>query len=359
MPTVAQFFASKSGRQVAARFANNSTKLYYCELDTLGPVRPSVYLQDHLDRHRIQPKGRVLVNYDTNGWINQNSPLEEPCDRVSPTVTYTEAIKVPLRLSAWEQFHLTGLGTKPGLSSIYGATTLSEAKARRIYMLATFSLLNKYGLVYRTKNLGHNIGSLLVSKEGEVLSWGVNTGQYRHAEVNTIINYFRLNSDKTHLPADSVLFSTLKPCLMCSTLIKQAWNGGRTRVWYGMMDEGGSGATPLLGPMATPLTSEELELDVWDLLSPEGSLDTAIRTTGAKPVQVMTKGGKKSLFDELNGTSKSGGRGMSAADWVDYSDDVLDLIEAAANKLDGKMAKVGRDDGPVKRTLEYLKDFVK
>ena len=360
MPTVADFFATKSHKKVAARLGNNNNKLYYCELDAVGPVRPSVYLQDYLKREGIQFKGKVMVNYDTNAWINKNSPLEVAFDSLGPISPSHDGKpqRITMGLSMWEQFNLDKLGPKPGLNSLFDSTlSLSESKSRRIYMLGTFCLLKKAGLIYRTKNMGHNIGAMLVSKQGQVLSWGVNTGEFRHAEVNTIINYFRLNPRETNLPVDSVLFSTLKPCLMCSTLIKEAWRGGKTRVWYGMMDEGGSGSSPLLGPMSSEFTSAEVELDVWELLSDSGTLDSATKTTGTKPVQVTHKGNKVDLYQTLTG-SGGNSRGMSAADWVDYSDDVLDLIEAAVQKFEGKANKV-RDDGAVKKVLLHLKDFVK
>ncbi|MGF6604421.1 tRNA(Arg) A34 adenosine deaminase TadA [Paraburkholderia sp. GAS448] len=360
MPKVSAFFAKKTTKKVAARISNRDGGLYFYEVDTLGPVPPSVFLHASMLEARIQPKGKIMVNYPTDSWVNQNNPLEYPYD--SPEYSNTEYRGEPQLLTPnmkhWNQFSLDKLGAPPNLPSIYDEEIpAAHSRARRIYMLATFCLLKKLGFVYTDRTLGHNIGTMLVSRTGKVLSWGVNTGEYRHAEVNTLVGYFLRNPTETNLPVDSVLFSTLKPCRMCSTFINQAWNGGKTRVWYGMMDEGESGATPLLGTQSTKFTGGELELDVWELLSESGTLDSAIKAKGTKPVQVAYQGGKVDLYDKL---SKSGGstRKMSAADWVDKSPEVVALLNAAVTKFQGKAGKA-RDDGPIKSVLLYLKDFVK
>lgn len=358
---VRDFFAGKNKKKVAARLGNRGSLLYFYEVDRVGPVPPSVFLNASMVQARIQPKGKTMVNYSTNSWVNQNTPLEYRYDSPEYLNAEYQGEPVPLidpDMSHWEQFGLDSLGAPPNLPSIYEEEIpVAQSKARRIYMLATFCLLKKAGFVYQDRSLGHNIGTMLVSRDGTVLSWGVNTGDYRHAEVNTLIGYFLRNPHETHLPPDSVLFSTLKPCQMCSTFIKNAWNGGKTRVWYGMMDEGGSGSTPLLGKQSTTFTGGDIELDIWELLSESGTLDTAIKAKGTKPVQVSYKGAKVDLYDKL---SKSGGktRKMSAADWVDKSPEVIALLNAAVAKFQGKADKA-RDDGPLRNVLLYLKDFVK
>jgi hypothetical protein len=124
-----------------------------------------------------------------------------------------------------------------------------------------------------------------------------------------------------------------------------------------MMDEGGSGATPLLGTQASTFRGEDISLDIWELLSQEGTLDTAIRATGTKPVKVKYKGAKADLYQKLSASGGTG-RGMSAADWVDESQEVYYLVMAAVAKFEGKASKA-REDGPLKRVLAYLKDWIK
>lgn len=361
--TLRAFFASQPpGTLVAARRQNNSNKLFFHKVAAGGSeaMRPSVYLQDYLSRNNIQVRGKVIVNYPVNSWINQNSALEQTLasQETSTLDTVVEPVAVDGQLKAWEQFSLDRLGPRPGLTSLGEATApVSISKARRMYLLGTFCLLKKFGLMYEARTHGHNIAAMLVSGEGEVLSWGVNTGEFRHAEVNTIINYFRLNPTASRLPAKSVLFSTLKPCLMCSTLIQSTWHtDGEPRVWYGMMDEGGSGSTTLLGEWSNGFKAADVELDVFELLSPEGTLDSATRTSGTKPVRVVHNGLKGDLYDKL---TSSGGksRKMSAADWVDKSKEVLELIDAAQATFIAKSNKP-RDDGPAKKVLAHLKPFV-
>lgn len=72
---------------------------------------------------------------------------------------------------------------------------------------------------------GNPIACILVSNTGEILSWGVNTtlgkekDPIRHAEVNAVGAYFLKHPDKTHLPENSVLFTSLKSCHMCAGII--------------------------------------------------------------------------------------------------------------------------------------------
>jgi hypothetical protein len=123
-----------------------------------------------------------------------------------------------------------------------------------------------------------------------------------------------------------------------------------------MMDEGGSGSTTLLGEWSNEFKAADVELDVFELLSPEGTLDSATRTSGTKPVRVVHNGLKGDLYDKL---TSSGGksRKMSAADWVDKSKEVLELIDAAQATFIAKSNKP-RDDGPAKKVLAHLKPFV-
>jgi len=360
--TLAKFFESMASQCVAARRENGTQRLFYWSTagKQPGAVRPSVYLQDYLKRKKIVVKGKVIVNYPVGAWINKNSELEQTLESQQASVLNAQVIPVPVdgKLEEWEQFSLKSLGPKPQLITGLGEAEvpLSVSKARRLYMLATFCLLKKFGLV--SKGIpGHNIGAILVSGQGEVLSWGVNTGEFRHAEVNTIINYFRLHPESSRLPAKSVLFTSLKPCLMCSTLIQSTWwSDGEPRVWYGMMDEGGSGSTTLLGEWSKEFKAADIELDVFELMSATGTLDSAIKTTGTKPVMVKSGDTKVDLYDDLTKSLKDKGK-KSAADWVDEGPRVLELIGAALEKFKGKADKE-RDDGPIKQVLAHLKPFV-
>jgi pyrimidine deaminase RibD-like protein len=360
MATIGSFFGGKSTKYVAAQQHNKTGDLYYYEADSLTPIPPSVYVWAYTSGRDLAVFKEIMTNYPVS-WVNTYSPWEGDYRRWERE-DYVKTISLAsLYAKNWDQFDLKGLGAKPGLTALYADTlSYAESRARRAYMLAAFCILKKHGRKTYHKSEGHNIGSLLVGNDGEILSWGVNTGGFCHAEVNTILGYFAKNPTADRLPAKSTLFTTLKPCLMCSTLIKNTQNtGSDAKIWFGMIDEGKQGGTPLLGDKANEFDGEDVvDLDVWELLSEKGTLDTAIQVSGSKRVEVPGAKGKFDLTDSLN---KSGGghkaRHMSAADWVDKSDEVWKLVEASVNKLKGKIDKPDRDDGPMKRTLEYLKGW--
>ncbi|WP_426209076.1 Bd3614 family nucleic acid deaminase [Massilia sp. TWP1-3-3] len=364
MATVGDFFRNKGAKKVAARLSTKN-RLYYYETDNLSLVPPSVYLHDYMSSLKpgLLVKGKLLVNYPRTEWVNnkEGAKFEFDWNDEKDTEFQGAPILVKPTMAHYKQFSLEKLGAPPNLTSIYEETVpYGESKARRIYMLATFCVLKKHGFVYYHKTEGHNIGAILTSKHGDVLAWGVNTGEHRHAEVNTVISYFLRNPGATRLPVDSVLFSTLKPCKMCSSLIKAASDAARTRVWYGMMDEGKSGASKLLGNMASSFTGVDLaELDVFELMSESGTLDTAITAKGTKPVWVPVDGGKVDLYATLNASKKNDPINKSAADWVDDSADMMKLVEAALVKFQGKADKKNRADGAVKKVLAHLQEFVK
>ncbi len=93
-----------------------------------------------------------------------------------------------------------------------------------------------------------NIAALLISKNGEVLSYGVNSNSKNktlHAEVNLIHRYFREQGDK--IPEGAVLYSTHKPCKMCAGMIYD-WIGDSksVRVYYSVEETGGLSAQTVL-----------------------------------------------------------------------------------------------------------------
>lgn len=374
MTTIRSLFADNPRNHIAAQYVETKVRgkfyydLYYCALPAGSTIPPSVYVWAYMQSRRLKTWGKMVTNFTS--WVStysvketelktfgRNSMVDDKYDELHVIST--------LATAPWSGFSLTGLGPKPNLTSLYEERLSSgESKARRLYLLAAFSILKKYGRV----NYGqgrHNIGSLLVSNTGEILSWGVNTGGFCHAEVNTLLSYFAKNPTETTLPAKSVLFSTLKPCAMCSTFIKHAQHrGSDVKVWYGMIDEGGSGGTPLLGENSTIFKGEDIvELDVFELLSAKGTLESATIVKGTKPVLVNTRTGKVDLVDKLNksggGHGARGRKRMSAADWVDDSAEVWNLVEAAFTKLHGKAGKVDREAGPKKAVLDYIKAWAK
>jgi tRNA(Arg) A34 adenosine deaminase TadA len=92
----------------------------------------------------------------------------------------------------------------------------------RLYLMAALRLIE--GSIpdhQQTRVDGHNIGALLVSRQGEVLAMGLNNSTENktyHAELNLLQAYAKSGGG---MPAGSFLYSSLKPCDMCAAMIKQ------------------------------------------------------------------------------------------------------------------------------------------
>jgi tRNA(Arg) A34 adenosine deaminase TadA len=358
-----------TGKKVAAQFEARSNHLYYHAVDAQHPIPPSVYLLESARAGGIMlERESALVNYPA-GWMNTYGTFEAPYS-VAGNRRFTSYDSITVNMNRWNAFSLDGLGTKPGLSSIYEEVVpRGVSRARRLYLLAAFALLkSKAGLVSRGDDR-HNIGGILVSDDGEVLAWGVNTGGgYRHAEVNTLISYFKRNPTQTKLPRNSVLFTTLKPCHMCSTYIRDSWNAGATKVWYGMDDTGSSGSTPLLGEKADELPGESdvqgpadwstvrSDLAVGDI----GMGDLGIG--GTKPVMVEPRGGKVDLTGELDKSLDrrpvDRGKPLMVAKWVDRDRSVTTLFAEAEAKLLRKINKPEHSQIEVTKVLSHIKDWI-
>jgi tRNA(Arg) A34 adenosine deaminase TadA len=358
MPTIAEFFDQPDikGKFVAARLSNPKSgfqpDLHYHVFASSQVIPPSVYVIESMEAGKVQPKGKTMVNYAPTTWLNANGVQEEAFGGRG-LETYGTAKPITVNMERWGQFSLAKLGPKPKSVSIYDDTTSrGSSRARRVYMLASFCLLKLAGTLKGWKSNGHNIASMLVADDGEVLSWGVNDGAFRHAEVNTIISYFLRNDRAASLPKKSVLFTTLKPCQMCSNYIKSSWGTGEIKIWFGMKDSGMSGGTPLLGDKAQEFGGEDVEYDIWKDWTEE-----EMDVSGTKPVNVQGKGGKIDLTAALD--REEGKRTKSAADWVDTSSEIADLFNAAHDKFVKKANKGGREEGPMKEALAHLGPWLK
>jgi tRNA(Arg) A34 adenosine deaminase TadA len=111
-------------------------------------------------------------------------------------------------------------------------------RALRYYMLAAYSVLGKcFGGSY---NRGNYIAALMVDDSGKILSYGINSGWYHHGEVNMLLNYFAANAASGKFPSNTVIFSTLTPCLQCATYL-QSTRPDDSIIFMGQPDTGGKG----------------------------------------------------------------------------------------------------------------------
>jgi len=363
MPKVNSFFQGPgfAGKRFAALLHNKM--LYYHANAAIDAVPPSVFVWSHAKTNKLGTYKDVMTSYGKD-WTHTYSNKARPTAQDNPgfwNADYDGATLVTkLEAALWDDFGFVGLGAPPELEGLYAdETSHGVSRARRVYLLAAFAKMKKYGLKNKAGGDGHNIGSILTSDSGEVLSWGMNTGGFCHAEVNTVLGYLARN-DAKRLPEKSVLFTTLKPCLMCSRLISEAQNSGsKVRAWYGMVDTGEKGNTGLLGDYSAPFSLQNKVVTNLDVADFEEVKEPLVQ--GTKPVNVGTKETKEALTDKLDLDERqrvaNPKKPISAADWVDQSPEVLRLVAAAATKFKGKADKPERDDGAMKKVLGYLKDW--
>jgi tRNA(Arg) A34 adenosine deaminase TadA len=117
----------------------------------------------------------------------------------------------------------------------------SNEKVHRLYMAAAFALVNQRFKV--TGSAGYDIGAILVSGRGQILSYGLNISREKffvHAELMAIYEYFR-RTGNVELPSDCRLYTTLKPCKMCAAYIvgRLPTRPAGFKIYHGHNDRGG------------------------------------------------------------------------------------------------------------------------
>jgi tRNA(Arg) A34 adenosine deaminase TadA len=137
----------------------------------------------------------------------------------------------------WPRFQI------PPLKESFDLTAESDQnrKVHRLYMAAAFALERS-----RKAHIdpgGYNIAALLVSKEGQILSYGWNIttrGYFLHAELVAIFQYFR-QTGEVLLPQGCRIYTTLKPCKMCAAYIvgRSPKRPAGFKVFHGHDDRGG------------------------------------------------------------------------------------------------------------------------
>ncbi len=93
-----------------------------------------------------------------------------------------------------------------------------------------------------------SIAAVLVSPQGEILSYGLNSNSKNktlHAEVNLVQRYYRETGER--LPEGATIFSTHKPCKMCAGMIYH-WSETPLgpHVYYEVQETGGLSRSTVL-----------------------------------------------------------------------------------------------------------------
>lgn len=167
----------------------------------------------------------------------------------------------------------------PTLREPFDLTAVSNqnAKVHRLYMAAAFALdrSRKAGV----DPGGYNIAALLVSKDGQILSYGLNitgSGYFLHAELVAIFQYFR-RTGEVMLPQDCRIYTTLKPCKMCAAYIvgRSPQRPASFKVFHGHDDRGG----PAKNTVLDTLNSSQSRAD------PSRPVSVRIGTNGTKPLR--------------------------------------------------------------------------
>jgi len=150
-----------------------------------------------------------------------------------------------------------------------------EEERDEIYMLTAYSVVFKDWQEAGPNKRGHNIGSILVDKEGTIVRWARNCNTIlnngtQHGEVRLIIGY--LNSSPKRMLDGYTIYTTLEPCAQCSGMMILTHV---SRTVYGQTDPGfgkaierlaldsrqwnGNGYTPY--PLTNKLTSNQSPCD--------------------------------------------------------------------------------------------------
>jgi tRNA(Arg) A34 adenosine deaminase TadA len=114
---------------------------------------------------------------------------------------------------------------KHGLTGLTQPSPIVGPARDKFFMLGALALVGRSLSTTKgregTAPGGHNIGALLVNSNNQTIAWGINMMKLNgtfHAETAMVLAYLRRNN-RTTLPDGCRLYSSLKPCHMCSGFI--------------------------------------------------------------------------------------------------------------------------------------------
>jgi tRNA(Arg) A34 adenosine deaminase TadA len=236
-----------------------------------------------------------------------------------------------------------GLALSPEKQALLTGSRRARVRALRYYMLATYALL---GLCKRNGYEGGNyVAAMMVSDDGQVLSFGVNNGQsagsFHHAEVNMLLSYFDANRDAVRYPEKTVVFSTLTPCAQCTAYLKDT-RPAKSFIYFGQMDTGKSGAVGAEGGFSKAF--DELTKPVRGSELNEGVVNKFRISTGIE--SCMTGGGMIAAQIGLDEPAA-------------YLETALSALERKSEKARSGETAEQKEEGEIKtRVLDYLRAFV-
>lgn len=185
----------------------------------------------------------------------------------------------------------------------------------RLYLATAYAILNHGHVTERD-----GVVALIVGKDGRILSWGRKNPNVPcwHGETSAIMGL------GGKIPAGSAVYSTLKPCNMCSGLIWEA-SKGNAKVYWGQDDPGDAAKD-------TKLDTEKCGflLDGNKTHSSPLYLGPKPADNGARPAVATTLG---QGFDAQKGTGKK-----STIDYI-LTDPARDIVKGVESMLQQKYNK--------------------
>jgi len=248
--------------------------------------------------------------------------------------------------------HASALGIKNGAGAApAGSRALGLQRALRYYMLAAYAIVDISGQE-AFNGLKHYIGSLLVADNGQILAAGIHTGSYRHAEVSTLISYFRDNSTAAGLPTRAILFSTLTPCKQCTTYL-QSTMAHDTVIYFGQPDTGkfgraGKAISSQLSEKTKPLMGRVKAPPTPDVGPSETDLGVVVPSTasGVRKIEIDTS------LTSVMVAKKSIGEQLGSAQ------DSRDILRSASDALIHKALKDRKSDNDEEAVKQAVLQYV-
>jgi tRNA(Arg) A34 adenosine deaminase TadA len=159
-------------------------------------------------------------------------------NRGEQALKYTQT---PLDSAQWEgrqvlaEFGVDNM-TSPQVHLPFTGSDEKMRTVHRLYMMAAFTLNGG-----DTRQEAGNVSAILADASGRIIGWGRNLRGFNstlHAEVNLIQGlYANRPSDYARSLNGAVLYTTLKPCIMCAGMIHRAGKG-KIEVIFGQDDKG-------------------------------------------------------------------------------------------------------------------------
>lgn len=217
-------------------------------------------------------------------------------------------------------------------------TSAGTRTVHRLYMATAFTLL-------RNKHNGSDrdgVVALIVDKTGNIISWGQKNPDVTcwHGETSAIL---RLGGA---MPAGCCVYSTLKPCHMCSGLIYTA-SGGTAKVFWGQDDPGWAA-------QGTVLDSEKMGCTL------DGNKDQK------NVARALVIGQDKSSLAKTLDTSFTGQKRTGQSSTIDYitSPATQDFLLQAQGVLQSKFQKYNAPKAPpgnqnTQQVINYLIKFLR